>query len=208
MTTTKPNTTNNMKKLIEIQQQLKAPKNQMNKFGNYRYRSAEDILEALKPLLKDCILTLSDEMVEIGGRVYVKATATIADGTNVIKVTAFAREEETKKGMDGSQITGAASSYARKYALNGLFLIDDTKDSDATNDHGKVVEVEAEEVNLPKLSVADAAIYDKWVKWFAEGKGTDAQKMATVKRSFVVGYDAEKKFFEDIATYKINHNIQ
>ena len=133
-----------MNKLAEIQQALKAPKGQKNKFGNYNYRSCEDILEAVKPLLGDCSLTLSDEMVEIGGRVYVKATASLIMPTNagpetheVLKVYGWAREAEDKKGMDAAQITGAASSYARKYALNGLFCIDDTKDADATNDHGK-----------------------------------------------------------------------
>lgn len=128
-----------MEKLIAVQKELKAPKNQRNNFGGYNYRSCEDILEAVKPILAKhgLLLTLSDEMVEVGGRVYVKATAMLrADEGNVV-VTAFAREEEEKKGMDASQITGAASSYARKYALNGLFCIDDTKDSDATNTHGK-----------------------------------------------------------------------
>jgi len=126
-------------KLNLIQSELKAPKNQRNTFGNYNYRSAEDILEAVKPLLKkyDCLMTISDTIVEVGGRVYVKATATFLDGDNTKEVCAFAREEEAKKGMDAAQITGSASSYARKYALNGLFLIDDTKDPDATNDHGK-----------------------------------------------------------------------
>ena len=126
-------------KLLEVQKALKAPKSQRNNFGGYNYRSCEDILEAVKPLLikNDLLLTLSDTMVEVGGRVYVKATATVETGEEEISVTAFAREEEEKKGMDGSQITGAASSYARKYALNGLFCIDDTKDSDYTNTHGK-----------------------------------------------------------------------
>lgn len=126
-------------KLLAVQGALKAPKSQRNNFGGYNYRSCEDILEAVKPLLikQDLLLTLSDTMVEIGGRVYVKATATVETGEEEITVTAFAREEEEKKGMDGSQITGAASSYARKYALNGLFCIDDTKDSDYTNTHGK-----------------------------------------------------------------------
>lgn len=131
-------------KLSNIQQELKAPKNQYNSFGGYKYRSCEDILEAVKPLLKkySCILRLYDELVSIGNRNYVKATAELTGllidrNDNVIKEkienTAYAREEESKKGMDGSQITGASSSYARKYALNGLFLIDDVKDSDTTN---------------------------------------------------------------------------
>lgn len=121
-----------MKQLIEIQKELKAPKGQYNSFGKYKYRSAEDILEAVKPLLHKygCQLTLSDEIVLIGDRYYIKATATMSNGEDAVWTTAYAREDEDKKGMDGSQITGTASSYARKYALNGLFLIDDTKDAD------------------------------------------------------------------------------
>lgn len=129
-----------MKSLIAIQNELKAPKGQYNSFGKYHYRSCEDILEAVKPLLHkhNATLSITDEVVLIGDRFYVKATATFvsADGYTQ-SVSAYAREELDKKGMDGSQITGASSSYARKYALNGLFLIDDTKDSDSTNDHGK-----------------------------------------------------------------------
>lgn len=124
-------------KLLKIQQELKAPKGQYNSFGKYKYRSCEDILEALKPLLNETktILTINDEMQYIGERYYIKATAILSDteGNETISNSAYAREEETKKGMDGSQITGASSSYARKYALNGLFGIDDTKDSDTTN---------------------------------------------------------------------------
>lgn len=122
-----------MKQLIEIQKELKAPKGQYNSFGKYKYRSAEDILEAVKPLLHkyECQLILSDEIVLIGDRYYVKATATIENKeASVVWTSAYAREDLDKKGMDGSQITGTASSYARKYALNGLFLIDDTKDAD------------------------------------------------------------------------------
>ena len=117
-------------KLWTIQQTLNAPKNQRNNFGGYSYRSAEDILEAVKPLLQNVTLTLNDEIVLIGERYYVKATATLSDGEDAIAVTAYAREEENKKGMDSSQLTGATSSYARKYALNGLFCIDDAKDAD------------------------------------------------------------------------------
>ena len=119
-------------KLINIQQSLKAPKNLTNSFGNYKYRSCEDILEAVKPLLKEQSLTLilTDEVVNIGSHNYVKATASLRSGQTQIDVSAYAREAETKKGMDDAQITGAASSYARKYALNGLFAIDDTKDAD------------------------------------------------------------------------------
>lgn len=126
-----------MKELISIQSELKAPKTQFNKFGGYKYRKAEDILEAVKPLLakQKCTLIITDDIVLVGNRIYVKATATIKNGNGECETsTGWAREEETKKGMDGSQITGASSSYARKYALNGLFAIDDNADSDATND--------------------------------------------------------------------------
>lgn len=129
-------------KLLLIQAALKCPKNQINKFGGYNYRSCEDILEAVKPLLYDTqtTLTISDEIVAIGDRIYVKATATLKDSETweiVESNTAYARESESKKWMDESQITWASSSYARKYALNGLFLLDDVKDADATNDHWK-----------------------------------------------------------------------
>lgn len=126
-----------MKELIAIQSELKAPKSQFNKFGGYKYRKAEDILEAVKPLLtkQKCTLIITDDVVLIGNRIYVKATATIKNEKGEFETTTgWAREEETKKGMDGSQITGASSSYARKYALNGLFAIDDNADSDTTND--------------------------------------------------------------------------
>lgn len=128
-----------MKELINIQHSLKAPKGQRNDFGKFNYRSCEDILEALKPLLHEnnCYLTLSDEILSIGNRFYVQATATLTNSQGTqITTRALAREEDQKKGMDGSQVTGAASSYARKYALNGLFCIDDTKDAD-TNEHRK-----------------------------------------------------------------------
>src|SRR5690625_793764 len=119
-------------KLLQIQLELKAPKGQYNSFGKYNYRSAEDILESVKPLnaKHGLLLTLTDEPILIGDWHYIKATATLTDGENSQVVTAFARESENKKGMDHSQITGTASSYARKYALNGLYLIDDTKDAD------------------------------------------------------------------------------
>lgn len=126
-----------MKELITIQSELKAPKSQFNNFGGYKYRKAEDILEAVKPLLnkQKCTLTITDDIVMVGNRIYVKATATIKNEKCECETTnGWAREEETKKGMDGSQITGASSSYARKYALNGLFAIDDNADSDTTND--------------------------------------------------------------------------
>ena len=125
-------------KLGAIQQALKAPKSEYNDFGKYKYRTAEGILESVKPLLAEnkCVLLLRDDLESKEGRVYIKATAQFFDAEapeTYIEATAFAREEETKKGMDASQVTGAASSYARKYALNGLFCIDDNKDSDFTN---------------------------------------------------------------------------
>lgn len=125
-----------MKELNAIQVALNVPKQQFNNFGKYRYRSCEDILKALKPLLRqqNCTLTISDDIVPVGSHFYVKATATLTNEKGeTAATTAFAREEESKKGMDASQVTGAASSYARKYALNGLFAIDDTKDADALN---------------------------------------------------------------------------
>ncbi|MEO5499450.1 MAG: ERF family protein [Candidatus Saccharimonadales bacterium] len=124
--------------LRAVQLELKAPKNQRNSFGNYNYRSCEDILEAVKPLLNthDLTLVVTDKLQSIGDRYYVEAEATVTDGTDAVTAYGYAREEETKKGMDGAQITGASSSYARKYALNGLFLIDDTKDADS-DEHRK-----------------------------------------------------------------------
>jgi hypothetical protein len=139
-------------KLQGIQSSLKAPKGQTNKFGGYNYRSCEDILTALKPLLAEwqCCLIISDEIVEKGGRLFVEATATLYDNDSDASLPAkgSAEHAETKKGMDQAQITGSASSYARKYALNGLFAIDDTKDPDATNTHGK----DKAQANKPKTN--------------------------------------------------------
>lgn len=129
-----------MKELQQIQTELKAPKNQYNKFGKYAYRSCEDILEAVKPLLAkyNCTLTESDEVVAIGNFIFLKATATIENSSGDTRTTtAFARHADSQAGMADAQLTGSTSSYARKYALNGLFCIDDNKDDDATNDHGK-----------------------------------------------------------------------
>jgi len=136
-----------MKELVKIQSELKAPKNQRNHFGKYNYRSCEDILEAVKPLAEreGCVVLLSDEIKVISDRVYVCATASITKGDESVSVTGWAREPLAQKGMNEAQITGSASSYARKYALNGLFAIDDTKDADATNTHGK-------KVTKPKLT--------------------------------------------------------
>ena len=142
-----------MKELQIIQSKLKAPKGNYNSFGKYKYRSAEDILEAVKPLLNEenCVLTLSDEIVSIGDRYYIKATCRLMNSEGqVIETSALAREEETKKGMDASQITGTASSYARKYALNGLFCIDDTKDADALNTSAEYTQQPAQTKTQPK----------------------------------------------------------
>lgn len=147
--------------LAQIQAELKAPKNQMNKFGGYKYRSCEDIVEAAKPLCAKhgLALVISDEIVAVLDRVYVKATSCLVDdsGKVIATTSAYARESETKKGMDDSQITGSASSYARKYSLNGLFAIDDTKDADATNDHSHT-QVSPEPINYDKVEKAYAYI--------------------------------------------------
>lgn len=192
-----------MKELVSIQQKLNAPKEQFNRFGGYKYRSCEDILAAVKPLLgeNECTLTITDEMVLIGNRIYVKAMAKLTnkDGQSET-ATAFAREEEIKKGMDAAQITGSASSYARKYALNGLLCIDDTKDADATNTHGKDAPQESQPApsytpQQLKQSISEAnkaktveELHAVWKKWsqLAPGlcsKGTDFSKAVSAKRS-------------------------
>lgn len=132
----------------DIQHKLKAPKGQYNSFGKYNYRSCEDVLEGVKPLLKEhnLALLIDDEIVQIGERYYVKATAKITDGREFVSATAYAREPDTKKGMDESQITGATSSYARKYALNALLCIDDTKDADPMDNSKKPVQQTQETV--------------------------------------------------------------
>ena len=172
-------------KLSEIQSALNVPKNRLNKFGGYNYRSAEDIVEAVKKIINPAglHLTITDEIVMVGNRVYVKATAMIGEWF----ATGFAREEETKKGMDAAQITGSASSYARKYALNGLLAIDDTKDADATNTHG-VDEVAAKpEPKLPKITpdqFEKAKAYVKDAKTYA----------ATVAKYELTAYQDEVLF--------------
>ena len=170
------------KKLMNIQTKLKAPKSQRNNFGNYNYRSCEDILEAVKPLLDEfkVALTIKDEIILIGERYYIKATATLIDidTGDTTETSAYARESAEKRGMDSSQVTGATSSYARKYALNGLFAIDDNKDADATNTHGK----EAIKVNMtPALSEAQLK------RLYAIGNKAGIKKEildSTVKKSF------------------------
>lgn len=144
---------NILNKLFKIQQELKVPKNQKNTFGNYNFRNCEDIMEASKPICakNNCLLTCTDELKQVGDRYYVQATATIfdLDSEENISTSAYAREEETKKGMDASQITGASSSYARKYALNGLLQLDDNKDAD-TNEYKKQQEKGNQKPNTPK----------------------------------------------------------
>lgn len=155
-------------KLMQIQTKIKAPKNLYNSFGKYKYRNAEGICEAVKPYLEEykCALTLSDEIIEIGGRIYVKATATLHDTETLesVECSAMARESEEKKGMDDSQITGTASSYARKYALNGLFLLDDTKDADSDEYHNQVeakkkeAEFEKESADIGKMKISSVKV--------------------------------------------------
>lgn len=176
------------KKLIEVQQELKAPKNQRNTFGNYNYRSAEDILEALKPVLKNHNATvfLSDKIVVKENLwTYVEATATFVDIETGESVSSngYAREAETKKGMDPSQITGSASSYARKYALNGLFLIDDTKDADTDEHHKQTAgakqkafskdDVTALRLDLVKVATATKKDVNELEAWVAQQIGVE-----------------------------------
>lgn len=173
------------KKLIDVQCELKAPKNQYNSFGKYSYRSCEDILEALKPVCSKHGATtfITDRVVNIENRFYVEATVTFVDvetGESV-KVTAMAREEENKKGMDASQITGSTSSYARKYALNGMFCIDDTKDADATNDHGKGQKQQQSQNNNVKPRTITA---EQQSKLFFLASGKDNQKIASIIKKY------------------------
>jgi hypothetical protein len=180
-----------MEELIYIQSELKAPKNQYNAFGKYKYRSCEDILEAVKPLLKEkgCYLVLSDEVKEVAGIPYVDATAIFIKGSESVTVKAQAGIDPNRKGMDIAQSFGSSSSYARKYALNGLFLIDDTKDADSTNDHGKATQSAQstapskptlkKSLPVPKgerIKIEDGdELFLKVVKAVAEGKATIQQ---------------------------------
>lgn len=152
-------------KLAEIQRTLNAPKNQFNSFGKYKYRSCEDILEGVKPLLNGLFLSISDEVVLIGARYYVKATARITDGETTHEATALAREEESKKGMDAAQVTGATSSYARKYCLNGLFGIDDSKDADSDEHKHQQNSAQPQKQDKPKPTP------DQVLKAFTEAAG-------------------------------------
>ena len=225
-------------KLNAIQSALKAPKTQENKFGGYKYRKAEDILESVKPLLKanGCTLTCTDELILVGDRYYIQATATITsveDGSSV-STTAFAREELTKKGMDESQVTGASSSYARKYALNGLLCIDDTADSDTTN-VGDTTAPEKNSGRTKKTSVQAVAKvattaapeknsgtpdmrnlmpggpdYKKVVSIYAKGKlSKSGEDYRTVWATMVnAGEELLAAFDHDVATYRLENNIQ
>jgi hypothetical protein len=183
-------------KLVEVQSKLKAPKSQFNKFGNYAYRNCEDILEALKPLLNEvkAIINISDDVVLVGERYYIKATVKFicAETGEIIEASAMAREEENKKGMDSSQLTGSTSSYARKYALNGLFAIDDTKDSDTTNTHNK---------DTSKASNNNEVISEAQVKRLfvlAKGKDTDKVKSVVDKYGFKSSKDITKDKYNSI----------
>ena len=181
--------------LLKIQSELKAPKSQFNSFGKYKYRNCEDILEAVKPLLLkyDCTMTITDEVTEVGGRVYVKAIVTLQDGDNVHQVSAYAREDENKKGMDLSQLTGATSSYARKYALNGMFLIDDTKDSDTTNQHGS--SGEAKQNGQPKAKQnGKEELTPDHPKWAEAKKALQSNNVTieTLKKHFTLTDTNEK----------------
>lgn len=174
-----------IERVIAVQSQLKAPKNQRNDFGGFNYRSCEDILEAVKPLLKaeGLCLTITDDIVMLGDRYYVKATATLTDGERSLPNQAFAREPEERAKMDGSQVTGSASSYARKYALNGLFAIDDTKDADALNngqdfDKGKAKAI-AEARKAPSIAALNA-IYKKYET--RHGKDTEFLNECTTRK--------------------------
>lgn len=198
-------------KLIAIRGELKAPKGQHNSFGGYDYRSCEDILEAVKPILNKhkCLLTLDDDIIIVGNRVYVKVTADFSDGETHVIAHGFAREEETKKGMDGSQITGAASSYARKYALNALFLIDDAKDSDATNDGKQPEQTHKPEPKTAQSQTGETKRYIGHVTGRTEGTaGFISYKcglvdLATKKPELITELDG---IYEKNATAQIEYN--
>ncbi len=212
-----------MKELIEIQRELKAPKNQKNSHQGYMYRSCEDILEAVKPLCieRDCLLTLSDEMVHVGDRYYIKATATIAKDDKSISVSALAREQPkkmnsagTKEIMDHSQLTGSASSYARKYSLNGLFCIDDTKDADTMDNSAPKKEVKPNKTtpfeeykqNDPITNIQKGKLKDFKVKLLELGtisaKNANNAIVDLLKRQNVTSIEAETLIKRVNATIK------
>jgi len=162
-----------IEQLVKVQNELKAPKSQYNSFGKYSYRNAEDIFEAAKPICfkYGLFLSISDEVIEVGGALFVESTATITDGEKSFNVKAQAGLDLNRKGMDKAQASGASSSYARKYALGGLFLLDDTKDADATNTHGKAP---AKAVAKPNLAMTSES-YLKALQAVKDGKVTLAQ---------------------------------
>ena len=190
-----------MKELNTIQTRLNAPKDLRNSFGGYNYRSCESILEALKPLLAEtnCTLTLVDEIVFIEGRFYVKATATLKNANGETEsAVAYAREEESKKGMDASQLTGATSSYARKYSLSGLFCIDDNKDADATNTHGKTEKKEDKkgETKQEPLSNEDDVILQDAIQAAKDAK--TASELTKVWKDFKPKFEHNEAFVNAI----------
>lgn len=198
--------------LARVQSRLKAPKGQYNSFGKYRYRSCEDILEAVKPLLSEngLLLTMSDEVVMTGGRFYVRATATVtsAEDGGAVSVSAFAREEDEKKGMDGSQITGSASSYARKYALNGLFAIDDTKDADTMNVSEEYTVKPARKEDSRGLIPADRLEDAALMEWLHRKMSAGGQTVGAVIGSrYRNGAEDIGKISSAYVEYKINNNL-
>lgn len=177
--------------LNKIQQELKAPKSQRNTFGNYNYRSCEDILEAVKPLLGEATLIINDEIVVIGDRYYVKATATLKNDKEEFTAIAYAREALDKKGMDASQITGATSSYARKYALNGLFLIDDTKDADTKDNTNIKNEISKELIEKINKTNTEEQLKEIWNA--NKGLGKEFAKLVTQQKEFILSVAKNEK---------------
>jgi len=185
-------------RLIEVQKELKAPKGNFNKFGNYKYRSAEDILKAVKPLLAEnnLLMTISDSVDCIGDRVYIVATATVIDaetGETVTQNTAYARESESKKGMDVSQISGTASSYARKYCLNGIFLIDDTKDADTDEFHEQTHKRPSDSTLKAKIKLAEIKDENRLLKEYGVEKLSDLSDEAANKLEDLLDTQIELK---------------
>jgi hypothetical protein len=182
-------------KLRKVQTELKAPKGQYNSFGKYAYRSCEDILEALKPILdkEQLVLVIEDDIEEKANRVYVKATATLTNAENPeekITTKAYAREEESKKGMDGSQVTGASSSYARKYCLNGLFNIDDNKDSDATNTGDSNASATVEMATSEQVAKLDELGMRNWCK---TKKGKELEELTKAEATKLIEVVMKRK---------------
>lgn len=203
-----------MKELNTIQSLLKVPKEQYNKFGNYKYRNCEDILEAVKPLLfsQSCTLTISDEIVMIGTRYYVRATATIKNANGETETTtAYAREDESKKGMDASQITGSTSSYARKYALNGLFCIDDTKDYDSLNNEcqsNNQLEKDNRKL-LPKDKFNNEDLM-KWIYKELEKAKSENKRLSLsnlIEKYYKVTQNDITVISDNFYQYKVNNNL-